>query len=122
MPGTCGWVDILWASLSSDPLMHPKCLSKYSFVSFSCRGEYDAVAIWRDCDDTLAKGFVIECRQADAVAGILRVAFMRFISPWYDMVSKQQLSDVDTCKSAKASIISENHPPKMVLAFALFGK
>ena len=34
------------------------------------RGEYDAVVIWRYCDESLAKGFVVYGRQADAIAGI----------------------------------------------------
>ena len=42
----------------------------FRLVFTKSRGEYNAVVVGRDGDDPLIKGFVVQGRQADAIAGI----------------------------------------------------
>ena len=63
-----------------------RCLLIHLNISDPIRYDYSGLTIERN--QTFIKGFVVECRQADAVLWIETIFLVLFISPGYDVAGK----------------------------------
>ena len=110
------WHSNLFAADASKLLVKILLRSVFS----QSRRELNGVIVRRDCEKSLVKGFVIECRQADAVTGIETVLLVRLVCPRNDVAGQQQLWHANSSQGTATAIIGKYHATEVVLALSSF--
>ena len=84
------------------------------------RRELNGVIVWRNGKEAFIEGFVIECRQADAVTGIETVLLVRLVCPRNDVAGQQQLWHANSSQGTATAIIGKYHATEVVLTLSPF--